>query len=102
MGKNYHSFGVWCPCWHPFSHAQWHRGLVLITVTLLGSAHYPRAVAVPQTSLEDLADGVRHMPEFSTPSPRGEFPRFLETLFPLHQIISGLSGAQLEEITAEL
>lgn len=50
---------------------KWHRDLVLITVTLLGSANYLRAVTVHQHSLKKLADGVRHMPEFSLPSPDG-------------------------------
>lgn len=50
---------------------KWHRDLVLITVTLLGSADYLRAVTVHQHSLKKLADGVRHKPELSPPSPNG-------------------------------
>lgn len=62
---------------------KWHRDLVLITGTLLGPANYLRAVTIHQHSLKKL-------PEFSPPSPNGEFPWFLETLFPPHQMTSGL------------
>lgn len=64
---------------------KWHRDLMLITVTLSGSANYLRAAH----SMSWLMDSgtclnLAHLPKV------GEFPWFLETLFPLHQFISGL------------
>lgn len=81
---------------------KWHRDLVLITVTLLGSAVCLRAVTIHQHSLKKMADGVRDMPEFSPPSSNGRIFLIPRNTFPSSPNYIRPSGALLEQITAEL